>query len=314
MEFRDYYQILGVSRDAEQKEIKRAYRRLARQYHPDVNPDNREAEERFKEINEAYEVLSDPEKRTKYDQFGREWQRYQEGQAPGFDPRQWTQQGAGGQQYYTYTTAQDMEDLFGEGAGFSDFFETLFGGAEFRRAPRGRAPAPRRGQDFEHPLQVTLQEAYHGTTRLLNKDGRQLEVRIPPGVRTGSKVRISGEGTPGVAGGAAGDLYLVVEVLPDSRFERSGEELLVEVEVPLLTAILGGEVTVPTLDGPVTLTIPPETQNGRRFRLRGKGMPHLRNPSERGDLYATANVRLPTNLSEREQELFRQLKNLRPGS
>lgn len=312
MEFKDYYEILGVPRNADEKEIKKAYRRLARQYHPDVNPGDKAAEERFKEINEAYEVLSDPEKRARYDQFGREWQRYQQAGAPGgFDWSAWTQPG-GPRVQYTYTTAEDLEDLFGEGAGFSDFFETLFGRGFGPRADRTRAPRPRRGQDIEQPVQVTLAEAYHGTTRVLTKDGRRLEVKIPPGVRSGSRIRMAGEGIPGVGGSEAGDLYLVVEVLPDERFERRGDNLYTEVEVPLYTAILGGEATVPTVDGSVVLTIPPETQNGRLFRLRGKGMPRLRNPSEHGDLYATANVRLPTRLSDRERELFEQLRDLRP--
>ncbi|HBY93559.1 MAG TPA: molecular chaperone DnaJ [Chloroflexi bacterium] len=313
MEFKDYYEILGVARDADEKEIRKAYRRLARQYHPDVNPGNQEAEERFKEINEAYEVLSDPEKRARYDQFGRDWQRYRDTGAPGgFDWSQYTQQPGGPRVQYTYTTAEDLNDLFGEEAGFSDFFETLFGRAGFgqRGAPRTRAARPRQGQDIEQPLQVTLAEAYHGTTRLLTKDGRRLEVTIPPGVRNGSRVRMSGEGAPGVGGGPAGDLYLIVEVLPDERFERRRDDLYTGIEVPLLTAVLGGEVTVPTLTGNVQLTIPPETQNGRLFRLRGKGMPRLHNPTEPGDLYATVTVRLPTRLSDRERELFEQLRTL----
>ncbi|MDQ4078539.1 MAG: J domain-containing protein [Chloroflexota bacterium] len=316
MEFKDYYDVLGVSRDAELKEIKRAYRQLARQYHPDVNPNSQQAEERFKEINEAYEVLSDPEKREKYDRFGRDWRRYEQAQAAGagggFDWSQYTQQRPGGSTY-TYTTAEDMEDLFGEGAGFSDFFESLFGRGEFARGPRTRTRArrPQPGQDIEHPVEVTLQEAYHGTTRRLTKDGRQLEVRIPPGVKTGSRVRMSGEGGQGIAGGEPGDLYLVVEVLPDPRFERNGDDLITDVEVPLLTAVLGGEVAVPTMEGRVMLTIPPETQNQQRFRLRGRGMPRLRQPSEHGDLYVRVNVQLPQDLSDRERELFQQLRDLR---
>jgi curved DNA-binding protein len=311
MEYKDYYQTLGVSRDAEAAEIRRAYRRLARQYHPDLNPNNKEAEERFKALNEAYEVLSDPEKRKKYDQFGRDWQRYQ--QAPGagdFDWGRWQQPGGTGTAY-TYTTAEDVEDLFGTEQGFSDFFESLFG----RGRPQAGRPSarPQRGQDLEHPVEVTLREAFSGTTRLVTRDGRQLEVRLPPGVRTGSRVRMSGEGAPGRAGGEAGDLYLVVDVLPDSQFERVGDDLTTEVEVPLYTALLGGEVAVPTLDGTVKLTIPAGTQNGRRFRLRGKGMPQLRQPGNSGDLYAVARVRLPENLNNEERALFEQLRAIRQG-
>jgi curved DNA-binding protein len=315
MEYKDYYQILGVARDADPQEIKKAYRRLARQYHPDVNPGDKKAEDRFKEVNEAYEVLSDAEKRSKYDQFGRDWQRYQQAGAAGpggFDWGRYAQQaGPGGQ--YTYATSEDLEDLFGGQAGFSDFFESLFGAQAARQRTTARQPRPGRGQDIEHPVQVSLAEAYHGANRILTKDGRRLEVRIPPGVVTGSRVRMSGEGGPGYSGGQPGDLYLVVEVLPDERFQRQGDDLLTEVEVPLYTALLGGEVAVPTMAGNVTLTIPAETQNGRRFRLRGKGMPSLKNPDECGDLYATISIRLPTNLTSQERALIEQLRGLRQG-
>ena len=312
MEYKDYYESLGVGRDADEKAIKRAYRRLARQYHPDVNPNDPKAEERFKEVTEAYEVLSDPEKRSKYDRFGREWRRYQQAGAPGdFDWSAWSQGAPGpGRAQYTYATAEDLQDLFGQ-AGFSDFFETLFGGGSGRPGGRARSPQPRRGQDLEHPVQVTLAEALHGTNRMLNKDGRRLEVRIPPGVRTGSKVRISGEGVPGSAGGGAGHLYLLVEVLPDARFERRGNDLYTVVDVPVLTAVLGGELRVPTLEGDIQLKVPPETQNGRRFRLSGKGMPKVKDGKGRGDLYVTLNVVLPIGLSPEERQLFEQLRELR---
>jgi curved DNA-binding protein len=312
MEYRDYYETLGISRNAEAAEIRRAYRSLARQYHPDLNPNNKEAEERFKALNEAYEVLSDPEKRKKYDQFGRDWQRYQ--QAPGagdFDWSRWQQQPGGAGSTYTYTTAEDVEDLFGAEQGFSDFFESLFGRG---RPQAGQARArPQRGQDLEHPVEVTLREAFTGTTRLMTKDGRQLEVRIPPGVRTGSRVRMSGEGAPGRGAGEAGDLYLVVDVLPDPQFERAGDDLTTDVEVPLYTATLGGEVAVPTLGGTVKLSVPAGTQNGRRFRLRGRGMPQLRQPENYGDLYAVVRVRLPEHLNDEERALFEQLRAIRQG-
>jgi len=314
MEYKDYYKILGVPRNATEKEIKQAFRRLARKYHPDVNPGDPEAEARFKEINEAYEVLSDPEKRAKYDQLGADWQRWQRmgGRPEDFDWSRWTTgAGPGGQRVYVrYGTPEDLEDLFGGSSPFSDFFAQIFGGVGAGRGFEFR-PRPRRGRDLEHEVEITLEEAYRGTTRLLTKDGRRLEVKIPPGVKTGSKVRIAGEGEAGVAGGQAGDLYLRIKVLPHPRFERRGDDLYTEVPVDLYTAILGGEVRVPTLNGSVILTIPPETQNGRVFRLRGKGMPRLNRPHERGDLYATVQVRLPQGLSSRERQLFEELARLR---
>lgn len=314
MEYKDYYAILGVSRDADSKEIRSAYRKLARQYHPDVNPGDSEAEERFKEINEAYEVLSDPEKRAKYDQLGSEWQRYQQagGQPGGFDWDRWrTQQtGPSGQRVHVrYGSPEDLQDLFGGAAPFSDFFAQIFGGS-------GGAPAggfqyqvrPTRGQDIEQEAQVSLREAFEGTTRVLQKDGRRLRVKIPAGAHTGTRVRIPGEGAPGAAGGEPGDFYLRVVVAADPQFERKGADLYTDVPVDLYTAVLGGKASVPTLDGTVRLTIPRGTQNGQIFRLRGKGMPQLRDPKQRGDLYARVQVELPTELSDRQRELFEELR------
>ena len=313
MEYKDYYKILGVSKDADEKEIKRAFRRLARKYHPDVNPGDPQAEERFKEINEAYEVLSDPEKRRKYDQLGAEWYRWQQaGGRPGdFDWSRWVSTAPGGQRVYVrYGTPEDLQDLFGEGSPFSDFFSQIFGG--MGTAPGGfeYRVRPQRGQDYEQEVEISLREAYQGTTRILQKDGRRLEVKIPPGARTGTRVRIAGEGGPGAAGGEAGDLYLRVRVRPDPQFERRGDDLYVTVPVDLYTAILGGKVRVPTLNGAVMLTIPPGTQNGRVFRLRGKGMPRLRQPEQHGDLYAKVDVRLPTHLTPRQRELFEELRRI----
>jgi curved DNA-binding protein len=306
MEYKDYYKILGVDRNAEEKEIKKAYRKLARQHHPDVNPGDKAAEERFKDINEAYEVLSDPEKRRKYDQLGSSWQQWQRtGRDPsGFDWSQWFSGAQPGGVRVEYRDLGDLGDLFG-GGGFSDFFQSVFGGMG---APQAR---PRRGQDYTQPVEITLEEAFQGASRMIQKDGRRLEVKIPPGVRTGSKVRVAGEGSPGIAGGTSGDLYLEVMVLPHSVFEREGDDLRCEVPVNLYTAVLGGEVKVPTLSGDVMLKIPPETQGGRTFRLRGKGMPNLRNPKKRGDLYARLRVQTPQRLSKREKELFRELASLR---
>ena len=315
MDYKDYYQILGVSRDADEKEIKRAFRRLARQYHPDVNPGDANAEERFKEINEAYEVLSDAEKRDKYDRLGADWARWQQtGGRPGdFDWGRWSAgaPGAGGQRVHVrYGSPEDLEDLFGGASPFSDFFSQIFGG--IGGAPggyeyRGR---PQRGQDYQQEVEISLREAYQGATRVLQKDGRRLEVKIPPGARTGTRVRMAGEGAPGAAGGNAGDLYLRVKVAPDPQFERQGDDLHVSVQVDLYTAVLGGQAQVPTLSGPVMLTIPAGTQNGRVFRLRGKGLPRLRHEGQYGDLYATVDVRLPTDLSPHQQELFEELRQV----
>ena len=320
MEYKDYYRILGVSRDADEKEIKRAYRRLARKYHPDVNPGDKEAEERFKEINEAYEVLSDPEKRKKYDRLGADWQRWQRmgGDPRGFDWSQWMSGTPwGGHVHVEYADLSDLDELFGSQSPFSDFFRFIFGGVG--REPRGEwfsrvQHRPRRGQDIEQPVEITLEEAFHGTQRILQVDGRRLEVKIPPGVKTGSKVRIAGEGGKGTDGGARGDLFLKVRVRPHNVFERQGDDLYCEVPVDLYTAVLGGEVRVPNLDGkPVMLRIPAGTQGGRTFRLRGLGMPKLRQPQQRGDLYAKVRVVVPQSLSPREKELFEELARLRRG-
>jgi DnaJ-class molecular chaperone len=292
---KDYYTILGVNRNASEREIKQAYRRLARQYHPDVNPGDKSAEEKFKQINEAYEVLSDKENRQKYDQFGDQWQYADQfaragwQQAPSWDFSQ------GGTRVY-----------FGEGD-FGSLFDDLLGSFRSRRQAQ-----PRRGQSLEYPVEVTLEEAYHGTTRTLSfEDGKHLEVKIPAGVRDGSRVRLAGKGIPG-AGGTSGDLYLVVSVKPHPMFERRGDDLYVGVSVPLVVAMLGGEVQVPTLKGKLALKVPSETQNGRTFRLAGQGMPHLGN-SSRGDLLAKVKVVLPTKLSTKEKELFKQLGELRPN-
>jgi curved DNA-binding protein len=314
MEYKDYYQILGLPRSASEKEIKRAYRRLARQYHPDKNPDDKAAEERFKEVNEAHEVLADADKRRKYDQLGAQWQQWQRmGRDPrNFDFSQWF---AGGPAA-TGVDYGDLDGLFGGRGAFSDFFRSIFGEAEVQPTMRWRQTQRRaqRGQDYEQPVQITLDEAYHGASRLLEVDGKRLEVRIPPGVKTGSMVRVAGHGGRSGKGGAPGDIYLKVQVLPHPVFEREGDDLHCEVTVDLYTALLGGEVRVPTLKGAVQLKIPPETQAGRSFRLRGQGMPCLRDWSQHGDLMARIKVLLPKGLTEQERELFAVLAKLRSGA
>ena len=293
---KDYYNILGVEHSASERQIKQAYRRLARKHHPDVNPDDKSAEAKFKQINEAYEVLSDKGNRQKYDQFGDQWQyadqfaRAGRQQAPFRDSRR------GGSKVY-----------FGDddiGSLFDDLLRGSTTGASSRRAQ------PRRGRDIEYPMEVTLEESYHGATRTISfEDSERLEVKIPPGVNDGSRVRIAGKGGQGY-GGARGDLYLVISVKPHKLYERRGDNLYVEVAVPLVVAMLGGEVQVPTLKGKLALKIPPETQNGRSFRLARQGMPHLGN-SVRGDLLAKVSVVLPTKLTQQEKELFEQLAQLR---
>ncbi|NPA30628.1 MAG: J domain-containing protein [Chloroflexi bacterium] len=319
MEFKDYYKVLGLEPDATTDEIKRAYRKLALQYHPDRNPDNKEAEEKFKEINEAYQVLSDPEKRAKYDQMRQQYERWQRmgGGAGGFDWSQFSGAGPGG----VRVEFRDLDDLLGGVGGFSDFFRTLFGfggaggGVEYdfgptaRQATRGARTRPTAPPRYEHPITISLHEAYHGTTRHLEINGRRLEVKIPPGARTGTKVRLR-RAIP-LENGDFADLYLVVQVAPDPRFERQGDDLYTEVPVDLYTAVLGGEVKVPTLTGEVYLKIPPGTQCGQTFRLRGRGMPKLRNPQEHGDLYVRAKVLVPKDLTPRERELFEELARLR---
>ena len=322
MDYKDYYKILGVPKNASEKEIKQAYRKMARKFHPDVNPGDAKAEERFKEVNEANEVLTDPEKRSKYDQFGTDWQRYEQsgGQPGGFNWADYAAraQGAGARGGRVRVEYADMSDLFGAGGGrFSDFFETLFGGMGGARPGGGRqaaqpGPRPTRVQDFEHTIDVTLEEAFAGTIRALQLDGRRLEVKIPAGVKTGSRVRVAGEIGKGVEGQEAGDLFLQVNVVPHPTFERKGNDLHCDVPVDFYTAALGGEISIPTLKGNMlSLRIPPETQSGRTFRLQGQGMPALRAPNERGDLYARVKIVLPASLSEKEKATLRELAALR---
>jgi DnaJ-class molecular chaperone len=336
VDFKDYYKTLGVSKTAGEKEIKQAYRKLARKHHPDVNPGDKSAESKFKEVNEAYEVLGDPEKRKKYDELGANWRYYEQAQQAGragagagpfggpftggnpfgggFEGGAWTinMGGPGGTRTMT---PQEMEEMFGDENPFSDFFRTFFGGADqgARRTHAGtRGRTARRGRDLEHELELTLEEAFSGATRrmTLAQDGqsRTIEVRIPAGVTTGSRVRAAGGGESGAHGGSSGDLYLRVLVRPHPRFELRGRDLHTKVAVPLTTAVLGGEADVSTLTGSVRLRIPELTQQGQVFRLKGHGMPSVGNPADRGDLYAAADVVLPTRLTDDQRRLFSRLK------
>jgi curved DNA-binding protein len=317
MEYKDYYRTLGVDKSASPEEVRAAYRKLARRYHPDVNPNNKAAEERFKDINEAYEVLRDAEKRRKYDQLGADWQRYQQmgGAADGFDWSQWFSSG-GGAGRQTRTEYVDLNDLFGEGS-FSDFFQYIFGGG----APRGgfagsaqRSNLALNGRDIEQPVEISLEEAYAGTTRVFQLGSRRIEVKIPAGVQTGSRVRVSGEGEAGRNNGQPGDLYLIITVREHPEYRREEDDLRKTLPVDLYTLVLGGEVLVDTFKGRISLKIPPETKAGQSFRLRGRGMPKLRHPDGYGDLYVEVEPIIPQNLSESERELYRRLSDMREVS
>ncbi len=314
MDFKDYYASLGVSKTATDADIKRAYRKLARKYHPDLNPGDKTAEAKFKEINEANEVLGDPEKRKKYDELGANWRQYEQAERQGGGPAGgWSPFGggatSGGAQYRTMTP-EEMHEMFGDGDPFSDFFHTFFGGgaAAGGAATGGRARS-QRGQDLESPVDLTLEEAFTGTTRRLvtTRDGKERTMDV----KDGARVRAAGEGAAGRAGGAAGDLYLMVRILPHSRFERRGQDLHVKIPVPVTTAVLGGEATVPTLAGTtLRLKVPELTGSGRVFRLRGHGMPTVGKPDDKGDLYAMVEIQIPSQLSPDARQHYEALRKL----
>ncbi len=357
--FKDYYAVLGIPRTASETEIKSAFRTKAREFHPDANPNDPAAEDKFKEVNEAYEVLADAEKRKMYDRFGEDWQRYRDA---GVDPDDMSfNRGTGRTTYRTNATSsdEDFERWFTgggapsgswewtesggfreEGGRFSDFFNLLFGNDGRGGRASTRTSRPARGEDLEVHTDITIQEAFEGTNRRMTVNSpeicgtcngtgmargapcptcngtgqvshtKTLEVRIPRGVKTGSRVRISGQGGPGVNGGPNGDVYLLINVIPDPRFEMDGRNIRTKVEVPLFTALLGGETIVPTLSGRVALRIPEGTQNGDVFRLRGKGMP-AQGKSTAGDMLVTIQVTLPTGLSEEEKRRFAELRDMR---
>ncbi len=295
MEYKDYYQTLGVARSASDKEIKNAYRKMAKQYHPDRNPGDKQAEERFKEINEAYQVLSDPQKRARYDQLGASYSQWKENGIPGnFNWGQWAAQ-PGGQEV-------NMDDLFGEGA-FSDFFRSIFGGMGAGQAVRGRSR--RESPALQQPVSISLKEAYSGTTRVLQAGNRRVEVNIPAGARQGTKIRVPGAGPAG-ADGRPSDLYLALTVVEDPAFERNGNDLHTKITIDVFKAILGGEVEVKTLTGKLLLTIPPGTQPEQVFRLAGRGMPILREPGMKGDLYVLVKVQIPKGLNAKQKSLLDQ--------
>jgi curved DNA-binding protein len=297
MEYKDYYKILGVERNASQEDIRRTYRKLAMKYHPDRNPGDAKAEERFKDINEAYQVLSDKDKRARYDHLGDSYSNWQQRGAPGdFNWNDWFA-GSGAAPGSVHVEYGDIGDLFGGGGGFSEFFRSIFGGTgRVEGAPRQRvAPA------YQQPVAISLDEAFRGTSRQLKTDSRRMEVKIPAGVRTGSKVRVSSGGPSG------SDLYLLIEVADDPRFERKGNNLHTTATIDVFTAILGGETQVETMNGKVVLTIPAGTQPEQVFRLAGRGMPHLKSPQNKGDLFVRVKVKIPKQLTSEQKKLIEQV-------
>lgn len=292
MAFIDYYSILGVNKSASEKEIKNAYRKLARKYHPDVNPNNKEAEQKFKEINEANEVLSDPENRKKYDKYGKDWQHGEE-----FEKAQKQRQA----QYQSYQQAYSDTD-------YSDFFESMFGGG---RTSSRRRQAQFKGQDFNAEMHLDLKDVYKSHQRILTVNNDKIRLTIPAGVENGQVIKIPGKGGKGMNGGPNGDLYLTFIITNHTRFKRDGNNLYTNVDLDLYTALLGGSITIETFDGKVKLSIKPETLNGTKSRLKGKGFPVYKEDGKFGDLIITYHIKIPTHLSEKEKELFKELQKLR---
>src|SRR5258706_2829509 len=296
MDYKDYYKILGVERKASEDEIRKAYRKLAKQYHPDYNPNDKQSEDRFKEINEAYEVLSDRKHRSHYDKLGSDYSQWQRRGNPG--DFHWDQYGGGFPGGARAGGMDDLNDMFG-GGGFSDFFQTIFGMGGARPATRSQP------QGYQQELEITLEEAYKGATRRIQTDGKEKTVRIPVGVRTGSKVRVAGAGPNGL------DLYLIVNVREDKKFERHVNDLHTTATVNVFTALLGGEAEVETMEGKIKLNIPAGTQHDQVFRLAGRGMPHLKNPKEKGDLYIKLKIQIPKYLSEKQRELLDEASRIK---
>ncbi|OGO28057.1 MAG: hypothetical protein A2Z16_04165 [Chloroflexi bacterium RBG_16_54_18] len=311
MEYKDYYKVLGVDRKAKEDEIKRAYRKLALKHHPDHNPNNKQAEDKFKEINEAYQVLSDSHKRARYDQLGDSYQHWQQrgGTPGGFNWDEWVTAPGGGN---VRVEVGNLEDLFGGGLGdFSEFFRSIFGGMPgmgTQRTSRSRAAERIKSPSYQSEVTISLGEAFQGSMRRIEVDGRHLEVKIPPGARTGTKIRVPE--AVSAPNGQKGDLYLLIKVADDPNFEMKGNDLYTDVAADLYKAVLGGEVVVPTLSGNVVLTIPPGTQPGLTFRLAGQGMPQVKNPKSRGDLFVRVKVKIPRDLSAEQRELFQKLARL----
>ncbi len=306
MEYKDYYKILGVSKSATQAEIKKAYRKLAIKYHPDKTQGDKVKEEKFKEISEAYEVLGDAEKRKKYDQLGANWKQYENfggaGGQGGFDWSQFTGGGrAGG--------SQGGFSFEGDAGGFSDFFQHIFGGGFSSAGTGRRRQTAYKGQDLISEMTISFDEAYHGTTRIINLDGKKFRIKIKPGVKDGQKIRLAEKGNPGYNGGRPGDLIITIKVSPDGRFARKGNDLYAELPIDIPTAVLGGKAPVNTPDGKtVMLKIPHGTSCGKKLRLKGKGMPLYDHPTRHGDLYVETKIVVPKEVSKEEKALFEKLR------
>ena len=314
MDYKDYYKVLGVEKSAKPDDIKRAYRKLAKKYHPDKNPGDKQAEEKFKEINEANEVLSDAKKKARYDQISSSYSSWQQA---GGSPGSFNWGGFSGGNYGrgTRVDVNDLGDLFGEMGGFSDFFRTIFGGAgasknpTYRRGSRQQYTQPRQPANYKQQVTISLHEAYHGTTRVIQLGEKKIEVKIPAGSKTGTKVRVAGMGPKNNRSGH-GDLYLFIKVAVDNRFKRKGDDLYTKKHLDLYSAVLGGEIKVETMTGNVMLKIPAGTQSGQTFRLTGKGMPKLKKSTSFGDLLVSAIIDIPKKLSAEEKDLFKKLRDI----
>lgn len=293
MEFIDYYSVLELTKTASEKDIKKAYRKLARKYHPDLNPNDKEAEKKFKQINEANEVLSDPEKRKKYDQYGKDWQHAEE-----FEKQKKARRPDSGFGGYTYSGGQSADD-------FSDFFENLFGGGGFRAS---RQNVQFRGQDYNAELRLNLTDTLKTQQQTLTVNSKNIRITIPAGVENEQTIKIAGHGGPGVNNGPAGDLYITFNILNNTAFGRENANLLKTQEIPLTTAVLGGEITIDTLSGKVKLKVKPGTVNGTKVKLKGKGLPKYKKEGQYGDFLVTYTVKIPSKLSDRQKELFQQLQ------
>ncbi|MDE5490722.1 J domain-containing protein [Elizabethkingia meningoseptica] len=302
MAFIDYYKILGVNKNATQEEIKKAYRKLARKMHPDLNPDDKEAQHKFQELNEANEVLSDPEKRAKYDKYGEHWKNGEEYEK--YEKARQQQQSS----QRTYSSGGFSGADFGEGEDFSDFFQSMFGGGSFGASSRGRSSGKFKGQDLHAEFQLSLHEAAETHQRTLDVNSKKVRITIPAGVYDGQQIKLKGYGTEGHNGGPNGDLYITFIIPEDSHFKRSGDDLKTAVNIDMYTALLGGDVEVKTLTGSVKLKVKPETANASTVRLKGKGFPVYKKEGHFGDLYVTFNVQLPKNLSEKQKELLQEMQ------
>ncbi len=308
MEFKDYYKTLGVEKDATQEEIKKAYRKLALKFHPDRNPNNKSSEEKFKEITEANEVLSNPEKRKKYDQLGSNWKQYEHA---GGGMNDWYNQYSSGGQGSSFKFEGDLGDLFGNVGGFSDFFESFFGGRRSQQHTGGSSAQIPKGSDYEADLNLTFEEAYNGTSRQINIDGRKLKIIIEPGTREGKKLRLKNQGAASKGGGERGDLYLKLHILDHPFYEVKDDDLYYNLDVDLYTAVLGGKIQITTVDGKkINLTIPKESENGKLLKIKNMGMKKS-NGKSKGDLIVRVTIQIPKNLSSEETKLFKKLSELR---